>query len=334
MVHERAERWTGLRTPRGDVLRDEDQDGDDQGINTHDYFGEYHGHTIPHLTAVLHEIRRGSQEADGERSIVFLVGDSTLDNKYWLPGMATASAINGFERVLRPAVMQRDVAYWVNRELIDRGLGARAACLNCAVEESTLDERSGAALLPQDRFVQQHLGADDVLVISVGGNDIALRPSLATSLSVVALMASPRWLLESGYAPGMWHIMCLFRERTRDFAKTLCANGSKPRCIVVCMLYFLDEACTPSWAATTLKALGYDKDPTKLQLLTRKMYELATRRIQIDGVEVIPLPLFEGLDGKDPADYVQRVEPSSAGGQKMARLLVDRISRVLGGARA
>ena len=35
-------------------------------------------------------------------------------------------------------------------------------------------------------------------------------------------------------------------------------------------LYFLDEARTDSWASFTLAKLGYDKDPTKLQVSTAR----------------------------------------------------------------
>jgi len=46
-------------------------------------------------------------------------------------------------------------------------------------------------------------------------------------------------------------------------------------------------------------------------------------RIRIDGSQVIPVPLFEPLDGKNRRDYVARVEPSAKGGKKMAEFLLD-----------
>lgn len=323
MVHARDASWTAFEhAPAG-------ASGTDGGeVSAHDFYGEYHGHRIEHLETVHNSLRT---DGGRQRSMVWLCGDSTLDNKYWLPGFATSRALNGFEHCLNPAVMQADVAYWVNKELAERGLG-QSACLNCSVEESTLADRAGDRLLPQDEFIRDHLQPSDVLVVSVGGNDIALRPSLKTILSIVGLMASPRSLLESGWAPGMSHILRLFGDRTRDLVANLCSRcpGGGPRCVVVCMLYYLDEAQTPSWAARTLSALGYDKDPTKLQLLIRKAFEGATQRIELPGgVRVVPLPFYEALDGKDPKDYVQRVEPSAAGGQKMARALVDRIETVI-----
>lgn len=47
--------------------------------------------------------------------------------------------------------------------------------------------------------------------------------------------------------------------------------------ILVCMIYFLDEKVVPSWANTSLGAMGYNQNPSKLQLYIRKLYEVATR---------------------------------------------------------
>ena len=93
------------------------------------------------------------------------------------------------------------------------------------------------------------------------------------------------------------------------------------------MIYYLDETPTRSWAGPALKALGYDDDPERLQYLIRKMYVEAISKIEIPGTTVIPVPLFDVLDGKDSGDYVDRVEPSSQGGRKMAEYLLDVIER-------
>lgn len=46
-------------------------------------------------------------------------------------------------------------------------------------------------------------------------------------------------------------------------------------------------------------------------------------KISIPGTDVIPVPLFNVLDGKNPHDYIARVEPSSQGGRKVAEYLLD-----------
>ena len=40
---------------------------------------------------------------------------------------------------------------------------------------------------------------------------------------------------------------------------------------------------------------------------------------------MIPVALFDVLDGKCSDDYVARVEPSASGGEKMADLILDKL---------
>jgi len=57
----------------------------------------------------------------------------------------------------------------------------------------------------------------------------------------------------------------------------------------------------------------------------RKVFELGTKKITLDGTEFVPIPLFEALDGNDSRDYVERVEPSAIGGKKLAIFLLDKL---------
>ena len=100
-------------------------------------------------------------------------------------------------------------------------------------------------------------------------------------------------------------------------------GGKTPQKVVVCMYYFLDVHGRGSWADCFLGCMCYDCAPWRLQSAIKKIFELATSRIRIPGVEVVPFPLFEVLDGSDTRDYLQRVEPSPQGGAKMARALMD-----------
>mmetsp|Transcript_15554 Transcript_15554/g.25920 ORF Transcript_15554/g.25920 Transcript_15554/m.25920 type:complete len:192 (-) Transcript_15554:635-1210(-) len=122
--------------------------------------------------------------------LIFLAGDSSLDNKFWFSD--TAPALNGYEKILEPPKSRRDVAYWMNKKLAESketadGTGSMAV-INCAIEESTIGTRSCGNLLPQDRFIRDHITRDDVLVISLGGNDIALRPSVCTICNILSLI--------------------------------------------------------------------------------------------------------------------------------------------------
>ena len=91
------------------------------------------------------------------------------------------------------------------------------------------------------------------------------------------------------------------------------------------MIYFLDEKTEPGWAGAALGAMGYNRNPQKLQAFIRKAFYEATSTIQIPGTQVIPVPLFHALDGKITEDYVQRVEPSPSGGHKLAEFLLVRV---------
>lgn len=64
-------------------------------------------------------------------------------------------------------------------------------------------------------------------------------------------------------------------ERTQHYINELTAK-TKPKKILVCMIYYPDESNTPSWANGALGALGYNNSPVKVQLLIRKFFEEAT----------------------------------------------------------
>jgi hypothetical protein len=107
-----------------------------------DFYNEWSGHPVRDLQVVLHQLRRSNGgDGSGERSVIFLAGDSSLDNKYWILNRRPARAINGYERVLRPPVMVCDVAYWLNHALVENGDGERFVCLNTAIEATTLRQR-------------------------------------------------------------------------------------------------------------------------------------------------------------------------------------------------
>ena len=63
--------------------------------------------------------------------------------------------------------------------------------------------------------------------------------------------------------------------------------------------------------------------PCKLQALIRKVFEAVVSEVHVEGVEVVPFPLYAPLDGKTASDYIARVEPSSSGGRKMAAAFLD-----------
>ena len=62
-----------------------------------------------------------------------------------------------------------------------------------------------------------------------------------------------------------------------------------------------------------------------LQQRIRVMFAVATSEIKISGTTIVPIALSDALDGKSHSDYVQRVEPSVTGGEKMASLIVEKM---------
>lgn len=318
------------------------------------FYWNYHGHRIEDLSKLHGALRQA-----GCQSFVWLAGDSSLDNKHWLfegeksdPKVmydddVAAAALNGYEKVLTPPRMAQDVCYWLNAGLERERLGSdpersgpSMCAMNTAVEESTLGERLRSGLTPQDQFLRDNLTEDDVLVVNVGGNDIALKPTVWTGLYMAALVyltctAMIRDLscvcacfrgCHCGFPLGLSYFVNMFRHDTADYIRQLTARR-KPKKVIACMLYYLDEKPGGSWADSVLGMLGYDTNPAKLKAVIKRVFELGTSRISVPGVEVVPFPLFTALDGTNSRDYLQRVEPSAEGGRKMAEGLLPEISR-------
>jgi hypothetical protein len=303
------------------------------------FYEEYHGHTEADLEVVHRQLRTMHS------SIVFLAGDSSLDNKVWFN--ETARAVNGYESILNPPKSKQDISYWMNFNMETRQLRGKLAALNCSVEESTIGSRSFGRMWPQDKFIRDNIQENDILVISVGGNDVALRPAPCTIFSVASLVccATTSCLKQCScgcaipvedytccgalsnlcaFPCGMGYMVHLFGERIRSLVTRLIAKR-KPKLVFICMIYFLDENPKFSWAGRVLSGLGYDAEPAKLQEAIKQIFRLATQKISIPGTTVVAVPLFEVLDGKNSTDYVQRVEPSATGGAKMGAFLVDKI---------
>lgn len=241
----------------------------------------------------------------------------------------------------------------MNAELVERSLGHRYAVINCAVEESKVSSRDCGSLLPQDQFIRDHIRSDDILVVSVGGNDIALALSpctIASMLSVICCTTAS--CIEAcgcgcavpcsgdlcpcggacigcvsnacAFPPGLGYFIHLFEVRIRSYIMNMISRR-KPKVVAVCMIYYPCEATGGSWADGVLGVLGYNSNPAKLQALIRKIFKLATSRIRIPGVRVVGVPLYEVLDGKCKGDYEQRVEPSASGGVKMGKFILDHV---------
>lgn len=356
-------------------------------ISASAFYGEYHGHQVTDLRLFEkgmrpergtvdkeEEISRGrkqsplrargrsrsksrtrmSKEKETGRRAIWLAGDSSLDNKFWFPD-DRAPPVNGMKSKevfgTTAACCRRDVAYWLNALLEKRGKGSDLFAINASVEESKVESRARQALLPQDRYLKKHIQPNDLLVVSVGGNDIALFPQLPCTVLNMALLAllTPTWCLQRafvcpcGVLPcddplygcstgclsnfcafpfGYGYMTHLFGSRVQNYLDNV-TGGSRPAAIGVCAIYYPDETSGDSWAEHSLSALGYNQNPARLQLLIDGIFRDATSQIKVKGTKIIPIALSSVMDGKNTNDYVARVEPSVEGGEKMAGLFLD-----------
>ena len=142
------------------------------------FYDNYLGHDLNKVHEVLDYIR-----SQGKNTI-FLAGDSSLDNKHWFTD--NAKACNGYEKILDPTLSKCDVAYHLNKILADTK-DKKYVALNCAVEEASIGQKGCMSLNDHDIFVRDNIRENDILVVSIGGNDIALSPSVCTGLNTFCL---------------------------------------------------------------------------------------------------------------------------------------------------
>ena len=275
-------------------------------IKSHKFYGEYHGHMDVHLKYVLKYLKHINKT-----NIVYLAGDSSLDNKYWLD--IKVPACNGYQKILDPAISTPDVAHWMN-ELMVMNKMDKWCCINTAVEESTVAMRK-KDLLDQDKFIQKNITENDVLIVSVGGNDVALKIGIKTifHLGKLLLLTNDKDIKNSG---SFLHLVNIFKNQTQPYISKL-VKYNNPKLIIISSMYF---PCLygKGWADKTLKLFNYDKNYKKIHHIMKSIYEEATCKIKIKGSKVVTCKLFEVLDYKNKDDYIQRVEPSVTGGSKMA----------------
>jgi hypothetical protein len=285
-------------------------------INTSRFYQEWSGHPIEDLE----RFRAITLQKRPDTPTIYLAGDSSLDNKYWVPSSGPGGEAlpvkvpDVYKHTLNRPKPKPDVAFWLNHVL-----GDKATCINAAIEATMLRQRDDA-LLPQDEFIRDNIRSNDILIVSIGANDIALRPTGMTMWNMFQLAwLTRRSSITSGTAYALPYFAQMFHTTTESYISRL-TSVTKPRAVIVCMIYFPLEKRfgQMSWADTPLKMLGYESGPGQLQESIRKMYEMGTCKVQVEGTEIVPCALFEVMDGTREEEYTARVEPSVEGGRKMA----------------
>lgn len=297
-----------------------------QRIDAQTFYATYHGHPVGDL-----EQLHASLRAQGKK-IVFLVGDSSLDNKHWLfPAAAkkltederfVGAACNGYEMILDPPRCVMDVCYHMNVALAEAK--SDFACINAAVEESTVSDREGGRLLEQDEFVLRNLRDGDVVICSLGGNDIALRPSKTTMAAIGSLnFLTPQFMARRGYGLGFGHLGTIFKDQIQAYL-TLLVGERQLAAIMPCTIYY-PSVTGHGWADQLFNTLGYTNSPAKLQILIDACFTYFTSEIRVGDIPMIPIELSKVLDANDANDYDNRVEPSVQGGRKMGVYFASKI---------
>lgn len=267
------------------------------------FYTQYHGHPFESLARLVRCFRATN------RRIVWLVGDSSLDNKHWLfeedktkttlDREWCAPATNGYENVLDPPRMVQDVCYWINTQLV----GTDMVCINAAVEEACVKDAPNA----HDGFVLSHIREGDHVIASIGGNDLLLKPSTSTLVAMgVGSYVIPQFCLSTALAWLPNPLYEIFGKHTQDYMDLF----SKTQRKIVCTPYF---PCVSGdgWASRALARI----DMEKAQEVIRSVHELYHKTLH--GIHAA-VPLYEALDCRCEEDYKYRVEPSVQGGRKMA----------------
>ena len=287
-----------------------------QQINSLNFRSNYFGHSVQDLKKTLVNLR-----ALGKKRFVYLAGDSSLDSKHWFSNVA--EACNGYEHFLTPPITSQDISYYINHLFV--GTDDEAACINAAVEEATVCEKIGESgvLNAQDKFIRNNITENDTLVVSIGGNDIALKPSFATIYNIgKMMMLNNSQALEEDFENcwGAPHFIEMFHDCVQLYIQKLIGNV-RPKKVIVCCIYY-PNMVREGWASGTLDKLDYYNNPQFLQTVIRQIYKHATQKITLDnGIQVETFAMFEHLNGSNPQLYCQGVEPSALGNKVLAQSL-------------
>ena len=74
----------------------------------------------------------------------------------------------------------------------------------------------------------------------------------------------------------------MFKNRVENYVRRLLGRR-RPKRVVVCMIYYLDVHGRGSWADCFLQCMCYDCAPGRLQAAIKRVFELATSTIRIEG---------------------------------------------------
>lgn len=273
-------------------------------------YDTYYGHPVEHLQHII------DNKSDEITTIVYLAGDSSLDNKHWIPEnerLPVSSKISKF-MTREYAKCKPDVAYWVNRVSPSYIL-----CMNCAVEEAKISTKINHGLNAQDILIRDNITKDDVLVISIGGNDVALASDISTILAMGCLLYITTALPK-------WYLLHKFKTQLREYIEKL-TTVTQPKTIILCSIYYPCKYGN-GWSTRFLDRISYDTNPELIHQFIDDFHEYVIDGLVGELDNVHSLKLSDILDWETSEHYISRVEPSSTGGKCIAKEIIQIIKQL------
>lgn len=286
-------------------------------ISTNEFYQNYFGHDVN----LLRQFYSTMNSLNQNRNRIWLAGDSSLDNKAYVDGSLN---LPWMSNIFDDTNLSGDVSTYVNYYLHDKNF----YCLNCAVEESTLQSKQ--VLNSHDLFIRDNMTVNDILVVSIGGNDIALKPTWTTIYNLLLCLKTNTMETLTNHPEKAWglkYFVDFFKQGLESYISKL-TSKTQPKCVIVCMIYFPYIGSDSSWADKSLGYLEYNSNPTKLQVLIQSIFKLAISKIQIPELTLMPCPLYQYMDGTNKTDYVSRVEPSVGGSRKIASAIYNIVNKL------
>lgn len=274
-------------------------------ISNEDFYGERTGHDITHLQKILE-----ASMFFNKKHRVWLSGDSSLDNKHWLLDKNKGELPPVYDAVLSSSEGIQDVAYFLNK-LFEKNSDDEWITINTSIENTDN--------VKQDKFIRDNISDKDVLIVSLGINDILLNPSQETIDNIIKVLRSDIKKINSGKAPGLKHITSIFKDRLEDYIKRL-VSKNKPRLVLINTVYYPYHCTGEDWSLSVLSECSLSINPNILQSIISHIHKKATSKIKIPGIKVFHVPLFKVLTASNKNDYDNTGRyPSIQGGKKIAQ---------------
>lgn len=276
-------------------------------ITPDEFFMNKNGAHLPsHLRTVVEHVRE-----KGKR-IMWLVGDGVLSNFSQFTGededipSSTVPLTEDYDTLLDPPQGVPDVAWFLNDRLED----TRYVAVNCAVQGSTLSQRS-CTLTPQDEIVRSMMQPSDILVMCIGYEEIYLTPTDPVKFHMNKLNLTERGIFSRFCQPSISeHYFTNLVTRKLNSYITSLTTVYTPRRIVVC------HPPLPVFPNDVQRALSME------------LYKKTKRSLRGGAENTKIVNLSSVFTGYMPILYTKMGYPSAQGGEDIADKIMMYINRM------